>query len=73
MQRDILTAVFNSSFDRIAEATAAGYGHPSHGDRADIVVLKNLCQLLGVVHRIQLGTANHGHLILHEIVMEIAV
>ena len=36
-------------------------------------MLKNLRQLLGVIHRIQLGAADHSHLILHEIVMEITV
>ena len=62
MQRNVLTAVFNSSFDRIAESSAAGYSHPCDGDRPDIVVLKNLRQILGVIHRIQLGAADHGHL-----------
>ena len=73
MQRDAFAAVFDGSFDCVTEATAAGHGHPCDGDGPDIVVLKNLRQLLGVIHRIQLGTADHGHAILHKIVMEIAV
>ena len=62
MQRNVLTAVFDGGFDCIAEAAAAGYSHPCDGDGADIVVLKNLRQLLGVIHRIQLGAADHGPL-----------
>ena len=62
MQRNVLTAVFDGGFDCIAEAAAAGYSHPCDGDGPDIVVLKNLRQLLGVIHRIQLGAADHGHL-----------
>lgn len=48
MQWDILTAVFDCCLNCIAEATAAGYGHSGHGDRADIVVLKNLRQFFGI-------------------------
>ena len=62
MQRNVLTAVFDGGFDCIAEAAAAGCSHPCDGDGPDIVVLKNLRQLLGVIHRIQLGAADHGHL-----------
>ena len=62
MQRNVLTAVFDGGFDCIAEAAAAGYSHPCDGDGPDIVVLKNLRQLLGVIRRIQLGAADHGHL-----------
>ena len=62
MQRNVLTAVFDGGFDCIAEAAAAGYSHPCDGDGPDIVVLKNLRQLLGVIHRIQLGAADHGPL-----------
>ena len=62
MQRNVLTAVFDGGFDCIAEAAAAGYSHPCDGNGPDIVVLKNLRQLLGVIHRIQLGAADHGHL-----------
>ena len=62
MQRNVLTAVFDGGFDCIAEAAAAGYSHPCDGDGPDIVVLKNPRQLLGVIHRIQLGAADHGHL-----------
>ena len=73
VQRNILTAVFDGGFDCIAEAAAAGYSHPCDGDGADIVVLENFSQLLRIVHSIQLGAADHSHLILHEIVVEIAV
>ena len=57
----------------MAQAAAAGNGHPGDGNGADVVVPENLGQLFSVIHRIQLGAADQRHLILHEIVVKIAV
>ena len=56
---------------RPLQTAAAGHFHPHQSHRADIVQPEDLGELFAVIHRVQLGTANDGHLALHVPGMEI--
>ena len=73
VQRDRFAAIFQRGFNSERQSAAAGDSHPGHGDRADIIVCKNLGQLLGIVHTVQLGAGNQRCLVFHKFVVEISV
>ena len=64
-----LKCFFRSQFD----AAAAWYFHTYDGHALNIVGSDNLRQLLTVVHRIQLRTANQCDTVFDEFLMEIAI
>ena len=70
MKGNVLAAVLNGGFDRMAEATAAGDGHPGNGDGTDIVIPEDQRQLLSIIHCIQFGASDQGYPVFHKVVME---
>ena len=70
---DQLSAVQQRVFHRLLDAAAAGNLHPYHRDAADVVVLQDLCELLGIVNGVQLGAAYQRDAALDEILMEIGI
>ena len=57
----------------MAQTAAAGDGHPRDRDGTDNILFEDLGQLLGIIHRVQFGTADQGYTALDEIPVEIAI
>ena len=73
IKRNVLSAVFDRGFHCVAQDAAAGHDHPGNSNGVDIVMQKDLRQLLRIIHLIQLGTADHSYFAPHEIMVEIPV
>ena len=52
---------------------AAGNLHAHHGQRTDFIFPDDLLQLFGIVHHIQLGTADERHTSPDKILVEAAI
>jgi len=73
VQRNILAAVLYCAFNGIAQTAAAGDSHSCDGYAFYIIEFEYLHQLLGIVHTVQLGAADEGHTVFHEIIVEAAI
>ena len=62
-----LAAVLQGSYHGVFDAAAAGHLNAYHSNGPAIVFLYDSCQFLAVIHTIQFGATNQGHLILHEL------
>ena len=66
-----LAGVGQCFFQRIFQSAAAGNLHPHQSDALDVVIFQNGGQLFGIVHRIELGTADQRNAVFDELVVEV--
>ena len=68
-----LAAVADRLRDGALDPAAAGNLHPHDGHALDIILTDDGGQLVGVVTLVQLGTADEGHAVADELLVEVAV
>ena len=68
-----LSAGQQSTLGSIFNPTAARYLHTYNGNAVDVVICNDLSQFLGIIHFIQLWTADQRNFAPDELVMKITV
>ena len=66
LPRDELPALPECLFRRQLQPAAAGHLHADDGNALDVIFPDDLRQLFGIVHAVQLGTADEGDVPLNE-------